>query len=447
MKNQKTKITNAWISQIVDESINPIFGDIKIEDGKIKSIIEHDTSNPTLSTDENTIDVGGRVVTIPLVNFHDHIYSRLAKGMPISGDMSNFQNILKSIWWKLDLHLDLDMIKASAQMAVLESIRNGVTYIFDHHASPNNTVGSLSTIAKVIEDTGLRGVLCFETSDRNGDELSKESIEENQNFFLNYTNENIKSLFGLHASFTVEEKTLKQVSKFFNNNNIGVHVHLAEDKSDNEVSKEKFGKSPVERFNDFGLLNSKSIVAHGIHLTENDYKTLEDSGSALAYNLDSNLNNSVGLPNFKIVPNSTTVLVGTDGMHANIARSFKQLFLQLRHSGFSFDDAFGFMIKSYFNQLKFAKQYFSDFTSLNVGDRADLIIWDYIPPTPFNNENFWGHYLYGIIERPVKTVIQNGNILMRDFNLVNIDEEEIASKIFEQGNRLFNKFGKKQQSI
>jgi putative selenium metabolism protein SsnA len=441
MKNENIKISNAWICQISDESINPIFGDIVIEDGKIASIIEHDSSNHLSASDDNTIDAGGRVVTIPLVNFHDHIYSRLAKGMPISGDMSDFQNILKSLWWKLDLNLDLEMVKASTQMAVLESIRNGVTYIFDHHASPNNTEGSLSTIADIIGNTGLRGVLCFETSDRNGEESSQASIEENQNFFLNHTSENIKSLFGIHASFTVEDNTLKQVSDFIQNND-GVHVHLAEDKSDNEMSIKQFGKNPIERFNEFGLLNNKSILTHGIHLTESDYKILKSSGAALAYNLDSNLNNSVGLPNFKMVSESTTVLVGTDGMHANIARSFKQLFLQLRHSGFSFDDAFGFMIRSYFNQHKFAKQFFEDFPSLNVGDRADLIIWDYIPPTPFNNENFWGHYLYGVIERPVKTVIQNGNILMRDFSLVNIDETDIASKIFDQGNKLFNKFGK-----
>ncbi|MDA3861799.1 MAG: amidohydrolase family protein [Melioribacteraceae bacterium] len=442
MKNENIKISNAWICQISDESINPIFGDIVIEDGKIASIIEHDSSNHLSASDDNTIDAGGRVVTIPLVNFHDHIYSRLAKGMPISGDMSDFQNILKSLWWKLDLNLDLEMVKASTQMAVLESIRNGVTYIFDHHTSPNNTEGSLSTIADIIGNTGLRGVLCFETSDRNGEESSQASIEENQNFFLNHTSENIKSLFGIHASFTVEDNTLKQVSDFIQNNDVGVHVHLAEDKSDNEMSIKQFGKNPIERFNEFGLLNNKSILTHGIHLTESDYKILKSSGAALAYNLDSNLNNSVGLPNFKMVSESTTVLVGTDGMHANIARSFKQLFLQLRHSGFSFDDAFGFMIRSYFNQHKFAKQFFEDFPSLNVGDRADLIIWDYIPPTPFNNENFWGHYLYGVIERPVKTVIQNGNILMRDFSLVNIDETDIASKIFDQGNKLFNKFGK-----
>lgn len=436
------KISNAWICQIANESINPVFGDIEIKDGKIASIIEHDSIDRLSSTDDNVIDAGGRVLTIPLVNFHDHIYSRLAKGLTIKGNMDSFQNILKNLWWKLDLDLDLEMVRASAQMVVMESIKNGVTYIFDHHASPNNTEGSLFTIADVIEKAGLRGVLCFETSDRNGNILSQNAIEENHAFFLNHTNESIKSLFGLHASFTVEDKTLQKVSEFIRSNNVGVHVHLAEDNSDNELSLSKFGKNPIERFNDFGLLNSKSILAHGIHLTKNDYKILESSGAALAYNLDSNLNNSVGLPNFSLVPNSIPVLVGTDGMHANIARSFKQLFLQLRHFGFSFDDTFGFMIRSYFNQHKFAKQFFEDFPSLQIGDRADLVIWDYIPPTPFSNKNFWGHYLYGVIESNVRTVIQNGKILMRDFSIVNIDEPEISSKIFEQGNRLFNKFNK-----
>jgi cytosine/adenosine deaminase-related metal-dependent hydrolase len=217
---------------------------------------------------------------------------------------------------------------------------------------------------------------------------------------------------------------------------------LSEDISDNEISIAKYGKSPIQRFSDFGLLNYKSILAHGIHLSENDYNVIVNTGAALAYNLDSNLNNSVGLPNFGSVPKSQNVLVGTDGMHANIARSFKQLFLQLRHSGLSFDDAFTFMISSYLNQHKFVKQFFPDFTSLNICDRADLIIWDYIPPTPINKENFWGHYLYGVIEQPVKTVIQNGKVLIKDFNLVDIDEKEMASNIFEQGNRLFNQFGK-----
>ena len=434
------KIINAWIAQIGDGEIIPIFGDIEIESGKIVSIAERDFEDFIPSNTNDTIDAEGRVVTVPLINFHDHIYSRLAKGLSITGDMSSFQNILKNLWWKLDLDLDLEMMKASSQMAVMESIRNGVTYIFDHHASPNNTEGSLNVIADVLDSSGLRGVLCFETSDRNGRKLSEAALDENKDFLLNKTNENIKGLFGLHASFTVNDDTLNAIAKFVENNSVGIHVHLSEDESDNTISKKTFGKRPIERFNYFGLLNPKSILAHGIHLTEEDYKIIESSKVALAYNLDSNLNNSVGLPNFKMVPKSTSVLVGTDGMHANIARSIKQLFLQLRNSGFSFDDVFDFMIKAYFKQHNFIKQFFPDFPSLVIGGRADLIIWDYVPPTPINKGNYWGHYFYGIIERPVKTVIQNGNILMDNFQLKIIDEKKTNLEIFKQGNKLFNKF-------
>jgi len=439
------KITNVWICQVGKETITPVFGDMEIGDGRITGIKEKPFPKNNFEINNNDADIingEGRVVTVPLVNFHDHIYSRLAKGLPIKGKMDNFQNILKNLWWKLDLELDLPMIETSAKMAALESIRNGVTYIFDHHASPNATADSLKTIAGVLKEFDLRGVFCFETSDRNGDKHSEQAMNENINFFENHTNDNTKSLLGLHASFTLNNKTLEKTAQMLSEKDWGIHVHLCEDKSDIEISKKEFGFSPVERFVKYNLLNSKSILAHGIHLTKDDYSAIAQSGSAIVYNIDSNLNNSVGLPDFKMVPNDLPILIGTDGMHANIARSFKQLFLQLRNSGFSFDEAFAFIIKSFFDQQKFILGYFEDFTSLNIGDRADLIIWDYIPPTTFNSDNYWGHFIYGILERPVKTVLQQGKILMKDFNLTNINETQIASEIFKQGNKLFNKFGK-----
>ncbi|MCK5087441.1 MAG: amidohydrolase family protein, partial [Melioribacteraceae bacterium] len=318
------KITNVWICQVGIETIIPIFGDIEIDDGRIIDIKEKSFSIVNFeinSDDADIINGGGRVVTVSLVNFHDHIYSRLAKGLSIKGKMDNFQNILENLWWKLDLELDLPMIEASAKMAALESIKNGVTYIFDHHASPSTTVDSLKTIAGVLKEFDLRGVLCFETSDRNGDQLSEQALNENINFFNNYTNDDIKSLMGLHASFTLKNETLEKAAQMLNERKLGIHVHLCEDQSDVELSKKEFGFSPVERFVKYNLLNSKSILAHGIHLTENDYSAISQSGSAIVYNLDSNLNNSVGLPDFKMVPSNLPILVGTDGMHANIARS------------------------------------------------------------------------------------------------------------------------------
>jgi cytosine/adenosine deaminase-related metal-dependent hydrolase len=245
-------------------------------------------------------------------------------------------------------------------------------------------------------------------------------------------------MFGLHASFTLDDSTLQHVSKFIEHNDIGIHIHICEDEVDRTLSLQKYRKSPAQRLLDFNLLNEKSILVHGVHLTKEELVKLSTRKPALAVNLDSNLNNAVGIPSFENIPDEISILCGTDGMHANIPRSQKQLFLTLRSQNYSFDKTFYFFRKMYFDQLNFVKKYFPNFTSLHIGNRADFIIWDYIPPTPISKNNFWGHYIYGVLERPVHTLIQNGKVLLNNFNLMEIDELEINKYVYEQGKRLFN---------
>lgn len=431
MNNKPILIKNGWICRIDSQSVNPTFGDLLIENGIITQ-----AADKISKKDFKVIDAQGRVVTIPNVNFHDHIYSRLAKALPLNGSMENFPEILENLWWKLDVLLDLEMIKASAKMAAIESIRNGVMYIFDHHASPSNTLGSLNCLKETLNEFSIRNVLCFETSDRNGEQLKIEALKENQDYSLYQTNENSKAMFGLHASFTLDDSTLSSVKNFLDNNDVGIHIHICEDESDRKLSMQKYGKSPVQRLLDYDLVSDKSILVHGVHLTKNEFDLLKGSRPALAINLDSNLNNSVGIPLFENIPEEISILCGTDGMHADIPRSQKQLFLMLRSQNFSFDKAFYFFRKMYFDQFNFVKKYFPDFTSLHIGKRADMIIWDYVPPTPINSNNFFGHYIYGILERPVHSVLQNGKIIMNNFNLIDMDELNIINYIYEQGNRL-----------
>jgi cytosine/adenosine deaminase-related metal-dependent hydrolase len=438
------KITNAWICRINDDQIEPVFGDVNISNDKISGIDKkpfdyNEVFNETVS-EKDVVNAKGCVVTIPNINFHDHLYSRLAKGLPITGPMDNFHNILKSLWWKVDTSLDREMIIASAQLGILDSIKNGVTYIFDHHSSPQTTRSSLQSIADVFNKMGINGVICFETTDRNGHQLAEEGINENKNFLENYVNENVKGLLGLHASFTVSDETLELAARIVEEYDLGIHIHLCEDKIDRELSKKQFGSIPVERLKKFKLLNEKSILSHGIHLTENDYSTIAKCGCAIVFNPDSNMNNAVGLPDFNIIPGEIPILMGTDGMNSNAVKSLKQLFLLLRHSGKSFEDSFTKIQNIYFSQLKFVRQFFPDITGLNVGDRADLIIWDYFPPTPFTKENIWGHFLYGIIESRIKNVIHNGIILLNDFKL-EANEDIYTSNIVKEGHRFFNKFG------
>ena len=433
---------NALICTIDAEAqtVEPFSGHLLINNGRIERIFSSQETD--LSPDETVWDLQGRVLTVPNVNFHEHIYSRLAKGLPTNGPMDNFVHILQTLWWKLDRFLDLDMVQASAELAMLEAIRHGVTYLFDHHASPapGAVKGSLQRIADTLQKAGLRGVLAFEVSDRNGQEISRASIEENLDFIQNHTNADTKGMMGLHALFTISDQTLRTIAEQIANQNIGIHIHVAEDRADVELNREKFQKSLAERLNEFNLLNDRSLLIHGVHLTDDDLKIIVRSGAALAFNPDSNLNNAVGLPHYASLPEQIPILMGTDGMHASVGRSLKQIFLLHRHQGNSFEQSFAFVQKIYKDQLQFVLRYFSDFPRLQSGDRADFVIWEYQPPTPLTSENFFGHYLYGLLESPPYSVFQAGQQLLHQQQILIQDRHSIFENIQQQGHRLFEIF-------
>ena len=97
--------------------------------------------------DASFIDARGGVIMPGLINAHTHIYSGLARGLSIEGNNpTNFYEILDGTWWNIDRHLTLDGTKASAYATILECIKNGVTTIFDHHASFKEIPGSLFAI-------------------------------------------------------------------------------------------------------------------------------------------------------------------------------------------------------------------------------------------------------------------------------------------------------------
>lgn len=435
------KIKNAWICRVENNSIVPVFGDVIFSDGKIDRITESDFAGYDFKSvqEPGSIDAGGRVLTVPSVNFHDHFYSRLAKGISTGLPMNNFRDILENLWWKLDLVLDNEITRASAQMAAIESVKNGVTYIFDHHSSPKSAAGSLGVISETLKEFGLRGALCFEITDRNGENISGDGLKETDDFLESHRNDSeIRGLVGLHASFTLGDKSLEMAGSLVNKYGCGIHIHLCEDKIDPAESTARYNKTPAERLGKFGLLNQNSLLAHGIYLTQKDYKILEKYSPALVLNPGSNMNNGVGLPGFADIPHSVPLLCGTDGMHSNPEKSLKQVYLLSRHSGLSFEESFGIIRKIYFDQVKFIRRYFPDFPSLQIGDRADFIIRDYIPPSPFIEENFWGHFIYGITERPVHSVIQNGRVLVNNFKPAE-DFERYTRNISEQWKKLFNK--------
>jgi len=441
-KEPDLKIINAWMCPVESGAVRPCFGDISISKGKITACeIRSFPEFKSIKDGINTLDANGRVLTLPLVNFHEHIYSRLAMGLPVTGPTDNFNQILENVWWTLDRKLDPDMISACAEIATQQFIRNGVTYIFDHHSSPSSIKGSLSLIAGVLRRNHLRAVLCYETSDRNNDTDSVIALQENIDFIQSEKGEDLKGMLGLHACFTLSDDTLARAHKIVRELSVPIHIHLAEDVSDGEYCRRTYGLSPAERLFKYDLPGPESLLIHGVHLDKTDHEIIANAGSAIVYNPDSNLNNAVGLPKYATVPSEIPILVGTDGMHANVHRSMKQLFLLYRMQHNGFEQASQWLTKIYFDQINYVKKWFPDYPTLHEGDRADLVLWDYIPSTPFIEENYFAHLVYGLTESRAHTVLQNGKILMRDFKITESIDSASVRALFEQGKKMYDRMG------
>jgi len=399
--------------------------DINVESGETGKI-DLLPVNSTIPGNAEIIDCSGKYVTKAFVNGHHHIYSALAKGMPAPAKTpGNFPEILKYIWWNLDKKLDHEMIAVSALIAAIESAKNGVTFIIDHHSSPATIEGSLETIARSFEQVGISHLLCYEISDRNGKHKTEEGLEETENYLQHH-----QGLVGLHASFTVGDSTFKKAVKLSEKFNTGIHIHVAEDKYDQQHCQAKHCKYVIERINHLGgLRNPKAILGHCLHLVDTERRAISVSGAWVVQNTESNLNNKVGF--FNSVGLGENIMLGTDGMHSDVIRSARAAYF----NGLNFDKI---DISRIYNRFRNASRYISqnNFT----GDKENnLVVIDYPSGTDFNRDNFSGHFIYGIESRHIQHVIAKGKLIVRDRQMTNLDEESIYKTSMELSKKLWAK--------
>jgi len=372
------------------------------------------------------LDCSGKFVTKAFANGHHHVYSALARGMPTPPKTpQNFHEILQYIWWRLDKALDLEMIEASALFTAMECAKNGVTFVIDHHASPFAVEGSLETIAKAFEKVGVSHLLCYEISDRDGEEVSKAGLEETDSYLKNH-----QGLVGLHASFTISDKTLKSAVDLAEKHNSGIHIHVAEDRIDQQDSIEKYGYRVVNRLQKFGATElSKSILVHCIHLNDEERNILKNAESWIAVNTESNLNNNVG--QFSSARLGDNIMLGTDGMHSDMLRAAKAAYFNCLRID---KTSPGKLYERFRNIHNYTYQ-----NGINGDGENNLVVLDYPTPTDFNGDNFVGHFIYGLESKHVQHVISDGKLIVKDRITQTIDEPEILKLAMEQARRLWKK--------
>ena len=411
---------------IDDRTLKITSTDLAVEEGADGSVqlIDNIPGPDERDQDDRVIDCRGRFVTRSFGCGHHHIYSALCRGMPAPPQVpTSFPEVLEYIWWRVDRRLDLEMVRASALAAALQMARRGVTFCIDHHASPLNVEGSLETVAAAFEQCGIAHLLCHESSDRNGPEAAEQSLIEHDR----YLSSGRPGLIGLHASFTVGDDLFDQSVALARKYQTGLHIHVAEDIADQVHCEKTYGKRVVERLRDLGgLENTKTILGHCVHCNQDERKIIADSGVWVVSNVESNQNNNVGLTDYDWLDN---IMLGTDGMHNDMLRSAKAHHLVCSTTG-------GIGYDEVYRRFRNVHRYLAQFEA--IGDGANnLVILDYDTPTELNDDNFYGHFLFGLEAMHVNTVIARGRVIIEDRRSTLVDEEEIFSFAREQGLRLW----------
>ena len=435
-------VTNGRL--ITRDAAHPYFEDGAVAiDGTAIAAVGEAAALKARYPDAEVVDAKGGVIMPGLINAHTHIYSGLARGLAIAGNNpTNFLEVLEGTWWNIDRHLTLDGTRASAYATVLDCIRDGVTTIFDHHASFCEIPGSLFAIKDVCKELGIRACLCYEVSERDGEEKCRESIAENAEFARWAAKEKdpmIAAMFGGHALFTISDKTFEEMVKA-NDGLTGFHIHVAEGMNDVYDSLRNYGCRPINRLLYNGLLGDKTVLGHCIHVSPAEMDIIKETGTMVVNNPESNMGNAVGCaPVLQMMQKGILVGMGTDAYTHDMLESLKVFLTIQRHNAALPNVAWCEGTRMLFeNNAAIAAKYFPQPVGvLKEGAAADVIVMDYKPFTPFSDENIDGHMLFGMMGKNCRTTIINGKVLYKDREFVGIDEERINAWTMEQSKQLW----------
>lgn len=419
-------LANALLVDIDPVRVEP--GCLRIDAGRI---VERGADVQRVDGDE-IVDCGKCVVLPGLVNGHTHLYSALATGMPAPPKSpTNFHEVLKYVWWRLDRALDGDSLEMSALVGAMHALRCGTTTLIDHHASPNAIEKSLDRVQAGVDKVGLRAVLCYEVTDRNGDEGREAGVAESRRYLekcAKAKNHQFAAMVGGHAAFTLSDASLDALAGLAEEFDVGVHIHVAEDPVDDAICRSEFGSPLLDRLANHGILKPETVIAHGTHLGDDAIAKVNEVGLTLAHNPRSNMNNAVGYT--PVGQFNCPVMIGTDGIGGDMFAESQQVWFKSRDGGqtISPDDVIRMLAHS---ARRASQSLGTQLGALQPNFAADVVITDYLPSTPLTSENLAGHLIFAMGSCFVKDVIARGAWAMRDRVLQRVDEGRMRADAVE----------------
>mgnify|MGYP000235143133 CR=1 FL=1 len=417
-------------------------GYIYIKNGRIEEISD---GNPDFKADEE-IDASGKIITPGIITAHTHLYGALLRGAPLPIEPpSEFGQNLERVWWNMDEAMSYDQAEISAKIASLKMLLSGSTFFADTYSGPNSIENVLDEIKSGIDEVGIRGMLAFESTERNSKEEGERGLKENKRFLKKISNEEkIYGMVSLHASFTVSNELIHKGKELANKYDVPATIHTSEGPEDLYYNILNHSKRTVERLNDEGFLDENTALAHCVHVNEEELEIIKESGAGVIHNPMSNMLNGVGIADVpKMLDMGINVGIGNDGYIFDPFENIRSSFLLHKVNK---RDPRVTNPKKVFEMATIdgAKLYNVDneIGSLEEDKKADLVIFDpSIQMTPINKKSVYGHIVNSLRGGDAETVIVNGEKLVEDNEPTHLNRKEIENESIETSKDLWKELG------
>lgn len=375
-----------------------------------------------------TIDARNCIVMPGLVNTHTHgamVYFRgLADDLPLQEWLSKY------IWPMEARFVRASMVRDATELAVLEMVKSGTTlfndmYFFEEEAA---------VAAKKIGIRAMLGKALFNFPGPDG-KSPVARLRSAERFIEKWQHDPlIKPALAPHAPYTCSKDLLQETKKLADRHRLPYHIHLAETRTEVEESKKRHGLTPPAYLEKLGVLGSNVIAVHCCWLSDDDIRLLKEYKVAVAHCPQSNMKLASGIaPVVKLITEGITVGLGTDGAASNNSLDMlEEMGSAAKLQKITTGDPTVLPAQKVVSMATMSGAMVlglgSEFGSLEPGKKADIIIIDLDKPHAAPMFDPYSHLVYAAKGGDVKTVIVNGKIIMENYKMVTVNEEEIIEK-------------------
>jgi cytosine/adenosine deaminase-related metal-dependent hydrolase len=405
--------------------------DIVVRAGVISHVVPTGTdTHPSIQI----VDCHGRILIPAFANVHHHFYSAFLRGAP--GPMvppRDQRERLERLVWPYEKTLDREDVRVAVRFGLLEAVGAGTTVVVDHHVSAGCVDGILDVIAEEVLAAGVRAVLCYEITDRDGEQIARAGLRETERFLStmeSYCGQ-IKAMVGLHAMSTVGPTSLAAAVDIAQRHGVGIHLHVGEAVHDNDLSVTRYGDRPLARLEQAEGLNSRSLIAHAVHVTHDEMLLLARRDVMVAHNPRSNASNGVGATDLAALRQAgVTVGIGGDGFTQDIWSELPLMTLLQRqrfHSPLAVLPDFALDIGLKGNAAIIERLSGWKLGRIEPGREADVVVLDGEPTIPITPQNAQWHLANGVPGSRVRDVFIGAQAILTTGRPATLDEEHIRS--------------------